>query len=102
MIDEDQNEQARQRRAKLSRIRNEKDVPYPNDFRRNTTISEILEKYDNLTQEELSETEIVLKIAGRLMTKRVMGKASFAHLQDEHQKIQLYIQKQSVGEAHYT
>ncbi|MBO68482.1 MAG: lysine--tRNA ligase [Acidiferrobacteraceae bacterium] len=101
MKDEDQNEQTRQRREKLSRIRDENITAYPNDFRRNTTIVEILNQYDKLSQEELLADETLLVIAGRLMTKRVMGKASFAHLQDENQKVQLYVQKQLVGEEAY-
>ncbi|CAH9017423.1 lysine--tRNA ligase [Candidatus Nitrosacidococcus sp. I8] len=89
-----------QRRAKLTEIRNQGN-PFPNDFRRNTTAKELYEKYDSKDAETLAVDSIKIKISGRMMTRRVMGQASFAHIQDMSGKIQIYARKDSLSENIY-
>ena len=96
----DENKLIAQRRAKLTELR-EKGVAFPNDFRRNTVAGEILAEYDEKTPEELEELGIRVCVAGRLMSRRVMGKASFAHLQDMSGRIQLFVQRDNLPEDVY-
>jgi lysyl-tRNA synthetase class 2 len=59
------------------------------------------ELYGGKPREELEATPIAVKVAGRVMLRRIMGKASFATIQDLSGRIQLYVTKDSVGEARY-
>ena len=68
-----------ERRAKLEAIRAQ-GIAFPNDFRRDAISDEIHAKYENMSTEELAELKPQVKIAGRMMTRRIMGKASFANL----------------------
>ncbi len=96
----DENKLIAQRREKLGVLR-AKGQAYPNDFRRKHLAKDLFEQYDKLSKEELAEKEITVEIAGRMMFQRVMGKASFAHLQDMSGKIQIFVQKNGVGEESY-
>ena len=89
-----------QRRDKLSALRAEGQA-FPNDFRRNTVAGELLVEYESQDQDALSEAGRRVALAGRLMSKRVMGKASFAHLQDMSGRIQLFIQRDILPEGRY-
>ena len=97
---EDENEQIAQRRAKLETLR-QSGTPYRNDFRRDSTARQIHEAYDALDQEALEQKAVRVSVAGRMMTRRLMGKASFAHLQDMTGQIQLYVQKNALAEGDY-
>ncbi|WP_367670541.1 lysine--tRNA ligase [Sodalis-like secondary symbiont of Drepanosiphum platanoidis] len=66
-------------------------ILFSNNFRCNTTFYELHKKYDNFSNEKLNYLSIKAKIAGRIITKRIMGKASFVTIQDINGKIQLYI-----------
>jgi len=92
MAELDENEQVAQRRAKLAALR-EAGNPFPNDFRRNVVAGELLAEYDDKAGEWLAEQGLRVKVAGRMMTRRVMGKASFCHVQDMSGRIQLYVQR---------
>lgn len=97
----DENAIIAERRAKLAAIR-EKGVAFPNDFRPQHKAADLHEKYDALDNEALEATPVVVSVAGRMMLKRVMGKASFATLQDASGKkadgrIQLFIATDVVG-----
>jgi lysyl-tRNA synthetase class 2 len=97
----DENAIIAERRAKLAAIR-EKGVAFPNDFRPQHKAADLHEKYDALDNEALEATPVTVSVAGRMMLKRVMGKASFATLQDASGKkadgrIQLFIATDVVG-----
>lgn len=92
----DENKLIAQRREKLDQLR-EQGNAYPNAFRRNAISSEIIESYHAHETESLESINASVSVAGRIMTKRVMGKASFVHMQDMGGKIQLFIQRDRVG-----
>jgi lysyl-tRNA synthetase class 2 len=96
----DENHIIAERREKLKAWR-DSGKAYPNDFRRENLAGRLDELYNGKTREELEATPIEVKIAGRIMLKRIMGKASFATIQDLSGRIQLYVQKDGVGEAVY-
>ena len=96
----DDNEQVVQRREKLSVLR-ETTNPFPNDFRRDAKAADILERFGAHEADTLESEEVSLSLAGRLMTKRVMGKAAFAHVRDESGDIQIYAQRDSLPEGIY-
>ena len=83
----DINDQTEQRKEKLSKLR-QVGNPYPNDFRRDSCAKEVLEQQARLASEEPEKRGDEVKLAGRLISKRIMGKASFAHMQDESGRIQ--------------
>ncbi len=93
----DENQIIAIRREKLHEIRKQR-VAFPNDFRRDSFASELHEKYGALSKEELDPQEILVKIAGRMMLKRQMGKASFATIQDVSGQIQLYLNNKGVSQ----
>lgn len=84
-----------QRREKVAALREMGINPYPYEFPRTHTIQAAVEQFDDL------EEKVTVKLAGRLMTKRVMGKASFAHFMDGSGKMQLYIRRDDVGDEAY-
>lgn len=94
------NEQMQIRRQKLKEIR-EKGTAFPNDFRPQHLSQDLHELHDKKTAEELEANPIPVSLAGRMMTRRVMGKASFVNLQDRKGKIQLYIKKDLLPESQY-
>lgn len=96
----DENKLIAQRREKLSALR-EAGNAFPNDFRRDSLSAELHAQYGDKTKEELDEMQERVKVAGRMMAKRVMGKASFAKLQDMSGDIQLYVQRDSLPEGIY-
>ena len=89
------------RRAKLAALR-ERGVPFPNDFRRNVIAGELHAEYGDKDNTVLEANPVRVRVAGRMMAMRVMGKASFAHLQDMSGRIQLYVQREAVGEVRYS
>ncbi len=96
----DENKLIAQRREKLTAMR-EKGNAFPNDFRRDNLASELHAKYDDKSKEELEALNVTVKVAGRMMAKRIMGKASFAQLQDMSGRIQLFLQRDSLPEGLY-
>ena len=98
----DENQIIALRREKLNKIR-QHGIAFPNDFSRNAFAGDLQAQYGALEKAELDPQEIPVKVAGRMMLKRAMGKASFATIQDMSGQIQLYINNQGVGEeAHQT
>lgn len=91
----DTNELIAQRRAKLTALR-AKGNAYPNNFHPDSLANKIHADYENKTEPELEANPIFVKVAGRIMTRRLMGKASFVHLQDMSGRIQLYIRQDEV------
>jgi len=102
---EDENKLIVQRREKLKTLREaaseEGGSAFPNEFRRDALSSDLLEKYQGKTKEELEELKIRVAVGGRMMAKRIMGKASFAQLQDMSGRIQLFVQRDSLPEGVY-
>ncbi|MEW9900631.1 lysine--tRNA ligase [Chitinivorax sp. PXF-14] len=97
---QDDNQLMAERRAKLAEIRKE-GIAFPNDFKREHLSADLHAKYGEAEKETLEADKIEVSVAGRMMLKRVMGKASFATLQDGKGRIQLYISNDSVGaDAH--
>ena len=97
----DVNEQIALRHAKLAELRKNGNA-FPNDFRRNVVAGELHAEYGEKSAEALDAIPVRVKIAGRVMTRRVMGKASFCHLQDMSGQMQLYLQRDTLGEAYET
>ncbi|MBL8445809.1 MAG: lysine--tRNA ligase, partial [Zoogloeaceae bacterium] len=97
---QDENHIMAERRAKLAEWRSAGHA-YPNDFLRENTAGKLDELYGDKSAEELEALPVEVKVAGRLMLKRVMGKASFVTLQDLSGRIQLYVMRDAVGEEVY-
>jgi lysyl-tRNA synthetase, class II len=104
---QDENQLIAERREKLKAMRQRqaegRGVAFPNDVKPTHRAAEVFEKYSDKTNEELEPLAIKVHVAGRMMLKRVMGKASFATLQDASfgptgGRIQLYINNEGVGE----
>jgi lysyl-tRNA synthetase class 2 len=96
----DENKLIAERRQKLAGIR-ETGVAFPNDFRRNVMAGELHAEYAEKTKEELAELNLRVSVAGRMMLKRVMGKASFATVQDMSGRIQFYVARDDLPEGIY-
>ncbi|MBK5941554.1 lysine--tRNA ligase [Halochromatium roseum] len=101
MPDQDENKLIAQRREKLNAIREQGGTAFPNDFRRNVVAGELHAHYAEMDGAELETRNVRAKVAGRLMSRRVMGKASFAHLQDMSGRIQLFVQRDLIGIDEY-
>jgi lysyl-tRNA synthetase class 2 len=97
---EDENRLIAQRREKLAALR-EQGNAFPNDFRRNALASDLHTQYGEKGVEELEALGQRVAIAGRMMAKRVMGKASFTRLQDMSGSIQLFLQRDNLPEGVY-
>ena len=105
LLPDDDNKLIAERREKLAAIRGQ-GVAFPNDFKPRNHAADLQQKYGELPNEELEPQGISVSVAGRMMLKRVMGKASFATLQDgsigkTHGRIQLFISKDALGDAAY-
>jgi lysyl-tRNA synthetase, class II len=98
MIEE--NALIKERIRKLQEIRESGVDPYPYQFEKTHDAKQIIEKYDPIEKEDIGEDEV--SVAGRIMQCRKMGKASFFHIQDETEKIQVYIRQNDVGEDQYS
>ncbi|AYY81575.1 MULTISPECIES: lysine--tRNA ligase [Proteus] len=96
----DLNNELQTRREKLSALRDNGNA-FPNDFRRDALSDELHQKYDAMSAEELETANVEVSIAGRMMTRRIMGKASFATLQDMGGRIQLYVSRDDLPEGIY-
>ncbi len=94
---QDENQIFTERRSKLSAIR-QTGVAFPNDFERKHLAGDLHAEFGEKTHEELEALQIHIAVAGRMMLKRVMGKASFATVQDMSGRIQLFISNGDTGE----
>jgi lysyl-tRNA synthetase, class II len=92
----DDNKLIAERRAKLERIR-ETRTAFPNDFRRDALADQLLTAYGDRPSEWFDANVIRVKVGGRMMAKRVMGKASFAKIADRTGEIQLFVQSAALG-----
>ena len=97
----DDNQLIAERRAKLAERRKQGGVVFPNDFKPEHRALPLAQQYGELPNEELEPQGVTVSVAGRMMLKRVMGKASFATVQDATGRIQLYVQRDALGEDLY-
>ena len=96
----DENKLIAERRAKLTALR-ERGLPaFPNDFRPDSQAADLHLGYDESEGAALDAQAIRVKVAGRMMLRRIMGKASFAHIQDSSGQIQLFLQRDVLAEAY--
>ncbi len=102
---QDENQLILERREKLKALRQAqadgKGPAFPNDFKPTDHAADLFAAHAGQTPEGLTEQAASAKVAGRMMLKRVMGKASFATLQDSTGRIQVYIKRDDVGEEVY-
>lgn len=96
----DLNNELKTHREKLANLR-EQGVAFPNDFRRDHTSDQLHAEFDGKENEELEALNIEVAVAGRMMTRRIMGKASFVTLQDVGGRIQLYVARDDLPEGVY-
>ena len=89
------------RREKLKKIEALGHPAYPRKYDYSHTVAQILADYNTKTTEELESTRVMVRVAGRIMTIRLMGKAGFAHLQQDGKRLQIYVKKDAIGDAGY-
>jgi lysyl-tRNA synthetase, class II len=101
----DENQLIAERREKLKALREAQrqgqGVAFPNDFKPGHRAADLLAHHGAKTPELLAQEKLPASIAGRMMLKRVMGKASFATLQDSTGRFQIYVTRDDVGEEAY-
>ena len=96
----DENQLIAERRAKLASLRDE-GVAFPNAYRREALAADLTAAHGDKDKPELEAAQIPTKIAGRIVLRRIMGKASFATIQDGSGRIQAYLRKQDLPEGLY-
>src|SRR6202522_4742684 len=96
---DDENRLIAERRAKLGAWR-ERGVAFPNDFRRDALAAQLLTTYTDRDSEWMEAHPVQVRVGGRMMFKRVMGKASFAKIADRSGQIQLFLQESTLGDAY--
>lgn len=99
-MSDDSRDEAEQRLRKLGELRHRGEA-YPNSFRRNDTAADLANAYRGMDKEALAATTIEAAVAGRVMLRRVMGKASFMTLEDPSGRIQCYVRRDDIGEDAY-
>jgi lysyl-tRNA synthetase class 2 len=96
MTDNDENHLIAERRTKLAKLR-ESGNPFPNDFRRGALAGELAARHGARSAEELEADPVEVAIAGRMRAKRVMGKSSFIDVEDASGKIQVRLERDTLG-----
>jgi lysyl-tRNA synthetase class 2 len=96
-IPQDENQIITERRTKLAALRKE-GIAFPNDFERKNLSGDLHAAFGEMNHDELEAAHVSVAVAGRMMLKRVMGKASFATVQDMGGRIQLFISNGDTGE----
>ncbi len=99
-MSEEEHRLVAERRAKLQILRDQGKA-FSNKFRRNEVAEDLFEKYNTFSKEALAEKDVHVKIAGRIMAKRVMGKASFIHVMDMSGRIQCFFQGKNLADGLY-
>src|SRR5258708_2245094 len=97
---EDENRIIAERRAKLAELRQSGNA-FPNDFARRDLAGDLHAAHGGKSGEALEAAPVQVSLAGRMLLKRVMGKASFATLQDMGGRMQVYVARDRVGEEAY-
>lgn len=96
MKEQDENNLFEVRKEKLNKLR-EQGQDYPNSFRRNELANELIKEFSDLSKDDLESKSISVKVAGRIMLRRLMGKASFTTIQDMSAQIQLYLREDTLS-----
>ena len=96
----DENKLIAERREKLNKLR-EGGQAYPNNFKRDDIAADLHAAYGDKEREWFDENTITASVAGRMMLKRVMGKASFASIQDRSDRIQIYVKRDDLADGVY-
>ncbi len=96
MKEQDENNLFEVRKEKLQKLREQR-KDYPNSFRRNELAKELIKEYSDSSKDDLENTSISVKVAGRIMLRRLMGKASFTTIQDMSAQIQLYLREDTLS-----
>ena len=91
-------DQFEQRQRKLEQLRQAGHAIYPHEFPWTATPAELAGRYAQATAAELEADKIAVRVAGRIVSYRLMGKAGFAHLQGDGGRLQVYVRKDVVGE----
>ena len=86
------------RRDKIKQIEALGQESYPRKYDLTHSIPQVLAEYSGKTAEELEQSRVKVRVAGRIMAIRLMGKAGFAHLQQAGQRLQIYLKKDAVGD----
>ena len=89
------------RREKMKDLLDKGIDPFGSRYERNSNTKDIKERFSNKTREELEEIKEIVKIAGRIMTKRRQGKIGFMHIQDRFGQIQIFLRFDTLGEEQY-
>lgn len=95
----DETEVLHVRQQKLADLR-ESGFNFPNQFRREHLADALMNQYGSCSKEEMAEQDIQVSVAGRIVLRRIMGKASFIHLQDVSGRIQVYIRQNDMPEMY--
>lgn len=95
------NDQQQARRDKIAQLQQIGIYPFGNAYNRTHLAGQIREELGELSQQEIEEKHVEVKVAGRIMSKRRMGKLGFMHIQDKSGQIQIVVNKAVVGEAAY-
>ena len=100
MSNQDDNKLISERKSKLDLLRKSGN-PFVNDFKPEHLAQNLADEYNQFSKEDLEGKSIKVSIAGRMMLKRVMGKASFASIQDSSGKIQIFATRDELPEGFY-
>ena len=95
------NDQQQARRDKITQLQQMGIYPFGNAYNRTHLAGQIREELGELSQQEIEEKHVEVKVAGRIMSKRRMGKLGFMHIQDKSGQIQIVVNKAVVGEEAY-
>ena len=100
----DENKLVAERRAKLAAIREQAKATgtaaFPNDFRRDVLASLLAAEYGDKPTEWFESNSVRVHVAGRMMSQKIFGKASFANLQDRTGQVQIFLQRDVLGESY--
>jgi lysyl-tRNA synthetase class 2 len=98
--EQDEHRLIAERRAKLQELR-DKGIAFPNDFRRDVVAGELHAEYGDKDDDYFADNKVRVKVAGRMMSKRVMGKVSFTNIQDMSGRIQLFVARDALPDGFY-
>src|SRR5690349_20249798 len=96
---QDENKLIAERRSKLDKLR-ESGIAFPNDFRRDAVADQLLTADGERAPEGFDQNIVRVKVGGRMMAKRIMGKASFVKIADRSGQLQLFLQRDSLGDVY--
>jgi lysyl-tRNA synthetase, class II len=98
---QNESEQVQVRFSKLQKLKERKDNPFKNGFAPTFLAADLIKNHSSKTKEELEAAHIKGSVAGRIMAIRDFGKASFVRIKDRTETIQLYVQKDKLGEEKF-